>query len=112
MTNTPELANPQDSPTPEGVYEIPESPEIPRHVEMGGVVSRPTQFTAQVSDDQGNQLVIAPAISAVTIKLPAHPTQLEAWSQGDADDALTGFAIFWIRLIKKALKFGWNTIVG
>ena len=112
MTNTPEIENSIPQQVPEGVQEIPETPEIPRHIEQGGVVSHQSQFTAQVQDDSGNQVIDAPATKAVTMKLPASQEQLVAWSEGSPDDSLTGFAVFWLRLIKKALHFGWRAVIG
>lgn len=112
MTNTPEVENNTTTYIPEGVQEIPTAPEIPQHIEQGGVSAAPTNFTAQVQDDAGNDLVDSPETKAVTIKLPASQDQLTVWSEGSPDDALTGFAVFWLRLIKKALHFGWKAVIS
>jgi len=70
----------------------------------------PSQFTAQVSDDSGKPLIQTPQTKTVTIQIPATQKQLEEWSKGDSENAITWFAVFWIRLIKKGLHFGWRMI--
>ncbi len=112
MTNTPETENQTTLRVPDGIQEIPDVPEIPERIERGGVITPQTNFTAQVTDDGGNNLVDTPAVKAVTIKLPASQDQLTVWSEGSPDDALTGFAVFWLRLIKKALHFGWKAVIS
>ncbi|OGM26779.1 hypothetical protein A3A76_00785 [Candidatus Woesebacteria bacterium RIFCSPLOWO2_01_FULL_39_23] len=85
--------------------------EIPPEVEQGlGVKTRRDDFTAQVTDDSGKPLIRTPKTQQVTIQIPASQTQLTAWTKGSADDALTWFAVFWIRLIQKAVHFGWRMI--
>jgi len=86
--------------------------EIPPEVEPAGLKPRPTQFTAQVTDDKGQPLIQTPQTKVVTIKVPATQTQLDTWAKGPIENALTWFAVFWIRLIKKAFFFGWRLISG
>jgi hypothetical protein len=70
--------------------------------------------------DSGNQAVNAsvqpqvqpPANPAPSVQIPADPATLATASQGSADDALTWFATFWIRMVKKATHFGWNILMG
>jgi hypothetical protein len=71
-----------------------------------------TQFKAQVRDDRGKPLIQTPQTQKVTIKIPATQTQLDTWSKGPIQNALTWFAVFWKRLIKKAFHFGWKMISG
>lgn len=109
MTVTPEQEN---IPIQEdgGVEEVVETPEIPPHIEQAGVSVRPTQFTAQVTDDNGTPLVQSPATQVITITIPATQKQLEDWSKGSPVESLTWFAFYWLRMIKKALHFGWKII--
>ena len=86
--------------------------EIPPEVERAGLKPRQTQFTAQVTDDKGQPLIQTPQTKVVTIKVPATQTQLDTWAKGPIENALTWFAVFWIRLIKKAFFFGWRLISG
>ncbi len=112
MTNNTEIERTSHMSVPEGVQEIPEAPEIPEHIEKGGVISHQSQFTATVQDDSGLDPIHTPSKKVVTIKLPASQQQLMVWSKGSPDDSLTGFALFWLRLIKKALHFGWRAVMN
>lgn len=87
-------------------------PEVSRELEKAGVRTTKSQFTAQVTDDQGKQLTQSPATQVVTIQIPAAQAQLEDWSHGSPANSLTWFATFWLRLIKKALHFGWRVVTG
>lgn len=107
MAQTPEREKPK---VPEGVVEHPETVEIPPHIEKGGVAPSATHVTAQVSDDSGQPLIQTPASQKVTIQVPAAQDQLEDWSHGAPSSSLTWFAAFWLRLIKKALRFGWKVV--
>ena len=111
MAITPEQE--KQTPSPESVLkEIPQEPEVPKEIVQEGVAVRPTQFTAQVVDDTGAPLVQSPATNTITITLPASPQQLSDWSKGSPSLSLTWFASFWLRIIKKALLFGWNVVMG
>lgn len=103
--STPEKLVP--APIPE-VQHIAETVEIPEHIEKGGVASVPTQVTAQVTDDAGNQVLTTPTTQAVTITLPATQDQLIGQSKGKITEALTWLATYWLRMVKKALHFGWR----
>jgi hypothetical protein len=94
------------------IEERPEEfPEIPIAVEHKGVVTpTPTQFTAQVRDDKGRPLIQTPASQAVTIQLPSDKARLTAFSKGTPDEAITWFATFWLRMLKKAILLGWRVI--
>ncbi len=104
---------PEREPKPAVPEEVTERPvEVPPEVERAGAQAVPTQFTAQVTDDAGQQLIQAPATQVITIQIPAAQSQLEDWSHGSPADSLTWFALFWLRMIKKALHFGWRIITG
>lgn len=111
MVKNPETENKAIYQASESVQEVPESPEIPREIEQGGVQARPTQFTATVQDDTGQHLVQSPANQTITIEIPADPQQLLVWSDGPPTESLTWYAYYWLRIIKKAIKKGWKTIV-
>lgn len=102
MAATPE----REKPVPKEAVERPETPEpLPPEVQ-----ATPSRFTAQVTDDSGRQLIQTPATQVVTIQIPAAQAQLEDWSHGSPSNSLTWFATFWLRMIKKALRFGWRVI--
>lgn len=84
--------------------------EVPPEVERAGLKPTPAQFTAQVTY-KGQPLIKTPQ-TRVTIQVPATQTQLDTWAKGPIENALTWFAVFWIRLIKKAFHFSWRLISG
>lgn len=94
---------------PEGIEPQPEVPEITERIEEAGVTTTPTGFTAQVTDDKG-QNVITP--TATTFQVPADTATLTSWSKGGISSSLTWFGAFWLRMIKKAVHFGWRVVVG
>ena len=93
------------------IQEVPDTPEVPRHIEQGGVTSVPVHFTAQVQDDSGNQMITSPAVKKITIEIPATQEVLQDWAQGPPENSLTWYAKFWLRIIKKALFFGWRILL-
>ena len=93
----------------EEVQAVPNTPQIPEHIEKGGVAATPSQFTAQVADDNGNPLVQATP-DTVTIELPESQEKLEEMGRGNITSAFTWFARFWLRMLKKAAHFGWHVI--
>ena len=89
--------------------------EVPKETqllvqEVGGRVV-PSQITAQVVDNTGQQMMQSPATQVVTITIPASQQQIADWTKGSPSDSLTWLATFWIRLIKKAIHFGWRVIM-
>jgi hypothetical protein len=95
----------------EGLEVRPEEMEIPPEVERAtGATPTQTQVTAQVTDDTGKPLISPTVPKAVTVQVPASPSQLDEWSKGSPTASLTWFATFWLRIIKKAFHFGWRVI--
>lgn len=90
------------------------APEIPEYIEKRGVVPVQTQPKKQqiVVGDKGQPLMQTPQTQAVTIQIPADPQTLTSFSKGATDDSITWFGAYWLRLIKKALHFGWQIITG
>lgn len=94
---------------------IEERPEevSPLNIERKEVVSPvPTQFTGQVKSDKGQPLIQTPQTQVTAIHLPADPTRLTTLSHGSVSDSLTWLGAFWVRMIKKAIHFGWQILVG
>ncbi|OGM02458.1 hypothetical protein A2115_02710 [Candidatus Woesebacteria bacterium GWA1_41_8] len=100
-------------PTPEeGPKDIevrPEQMDIPPEVERA-TGAQTTQYTPPKppTDDAGQPLVQPTDDQGNSIVIPADQNQLTAWSKGDPDDSLTWFGAFWLRLIRKAVHFGWR----
>lgn len=94
------------------VVERPEVPEIPASVERRtGISVRPQHFSAPPMRHKGQQVFTTPQTQTVSIQLPADQGQIKGWASGPVTSALTWFARFWLRIIKKAHHFGWR-IVG
>ena len=86
--------------------------EVPEEIEAKeGTKATVSQFTAKVKSDDGQQLTQSPKTKKVTIELPVSEETLDQMSKGSVDESLTWWAIFWKRIIQKALHFGWK-IVG
>ena len=112
MSNTVEREKPVQ--IPEGIIHQPESLEIPEHIEKLGVTSTPTQPSISVGIGANGQPAIQqqPNATAVTVTIPNTQAQLADDSKGSVSDSSTWRASYWLRILKKALFFGWQVIVG
>lgn len=73
----------------------------------------PVSFQKQVKSDSGKPLIEVPGEGGrVKITIPKPRTELETLSKGSISDSITWFAAFWIRMIKKAIHFGWELLGG
>jgi hypothetical protein len=110
--STPEIKQPEQQPVVEHQTDFDPTPQM---VEQG-IVSTPSQAqqtTVQISDAQQVQITPVPAPSNVqSITLPADPTVLTQQSKGSTDDSSTWFAVYWLRIMKKAVKKGFQVLVG
>ena len=89
------------------------APEIPERIEKTtGVTPVQTQLKPKqiVRDDRGKPLIQSPQAQTVTIQIPIGTQTLSGYAKGSADDSITWFGVYWLRLIKKALHFGWQVI--
>lgn len=60
----------------------------------------------------GQQAIQTPQDQTITITLPSDPQVLmQQTKKGNIVDALTWFAAYWLRMVKKAAHFGWKVIV-
>jgi hypothetical protein len=67
-------------------------------------------FKAQVNDGKGKPIIQTPPTQVITVTPPADDTTLTSWSKGSVSSSLTWLGAFWIRVIKKALHFGWKIL--
>jgi len=67
-------------------------------------------FKAQVKDDKGVPLIETPPAQVITITPPASQVVLTSQAKGSITSSLTWLAAFWLRVIKKAIHFGWKII--
>src|SRR3989339_1303993 len=72
----------------------------------------PIHFQKQVKSDSGKPLLESFSTSEkIKITIPKSPVELEQLSKGSISDSITWFAAFWIRIIKKAIYYGYNIFV-
>lgn len=74
------------------------------------VTPTPSKFSGQVYDDSGQPIIETPENKEVTVDIPKSQADLQGLSKGSSDDAATWWGWFWLRMIKKALLFGWKII--
>lgn len=97
-----------------------ETPQVREHAEefpaetiqqIQGAKVVQKHFTAQVRDDSGTPLIQTPPAQVITsVTPPADPATLVQQSKGDTTDTSTWNAALWLRIIKKALHFGWKLV--
>lgn len=101
MSTTPEVPFPilEAPKAPELQSEIPESVEQgqPIVTQQAQVLTRPTTTVATTTQKP---------TTAQSVTIPADPAQLTTLAKGNPVNALTWFAAFWLRMIKKALSMG------
>jgi len=109
MAGTPEIVRPEEP----QVQEIKEAEFIvPETLNQSGVKVVQKNFTAQVKNDQGQPLIQTPPTQVISVTPPANDTTLTNWSKGSITSSLTWLGAFWIRVIKKAIHFGWQVVSG
>jgi len=106
MAATPEIPRPEPQ-----VQEVKEAEFIvPETLNQSGIKVVQKNFTAQVKGDKGQPLIQTPPEQVITVQPPADAETLSAWSKGPTESSLTWLGKFWIRVIKRALYFGWRVI--
>lgn len=97
----------------ETITYTPEAPKISENLEREtGVEKVETAFTANIKDDRGQPLIQTPQTQAVTVSVPAPQIVLTQTAKGSKNEAITWWALFWIRAIQKAVHFGRRIIFG
>lgn len=94
------------------VSQYEEEVEVPPQLAQEGIRAVEREFKTPVTDDHGQPMIASPTLQKISITLPTTQGQLLAWAKGPISDSLTWFAAFWLRMIKKAIYFGWNLISG
>lgn len=92
-------------------YENPEEAS-PLNIERKEVVTPvPTQFKAQVADDQGNPIISTPQTTKIDIIIPeVNKETLEVRIKGNIEESSVWSAGYWLRIFKKAIYFGWKVL--
>ena len=91
------------------VVERAEEFELLPELEETGIEAVETAVKARVKD-KGKHLIETPATKKITIELPAKKSQVETWAKGKPVNSLTWLGVFWKRMIKKAIHFGWKIV--
>jgi hypothetical protein len=107
MAGTPEVL--QDEPQ---VQERREEFIVDETLSRAGAQVVQKTFKAQVKDDKGTPLIQTPPARVITVSPPGDQQTLIKQSKGSVSSSLTWLAAFWLRVIKKALHFGWSVVGG
>lgn len=78
--------------------------EVPANLARLGIHAVEKEFKTPVTDDSGRPLL--QNVPAVNITLPTDSTTLSAWAKGPVSAAITWLAVYWLRMIKKAMHLG------
>lgn len=107
MAGTPEI--PQGEPQ---VTEVNKEAEfvVDETLQKTGVQPVVKTFKAQVKSDKGVPLIQTPPAQVITVAPPAAQTVLTSWSKGPITSSISWLGMFWLRVIKKAIHFGWQII--
>lgn len=87
--------------------------EFPETIQVSSSGAQVVQknFKSQVSDDKGQPVIKTPPAQVITsISPPSDPQTLASQAKGSTTDSVTWLAAFWLRIIKKAIHFGWKII--
>ena len=109
MAATPEILRPE---APVQIQERQEEFIVPENLQSSGVQVVQKTFTAQVKDDKGQPVIQTPPTQVVTVQPPYDQTTLATQAKGPTTSSATWLSAFWIRVIKKALHFGWKIVGG
>lgn len=107
MAATPEVFKPEPQ-----IQERKEEFIIDETLKKTGAQVVQKNFKTQVADDHGQPIIQTPPVQVITIEPPSSPPVLANQAKGPTTSSLTWLAAFWIRIIKKALHFGWKIIGG
>src|SRR3990167_1553834 len=104
MATTPEI-----EPQPQ-IQERKEEFIVDETLKNAGAQVVQKTFKAQVRDDKGVPLIQTPPAQVITITPPASQVTLTKQAKGPITSSLSWLAAFWLRVIKKAIHFGWKII--
>ena len=105
MAGTPEILKPEAPMVSERAEEfiVPESLQ-----QSTGMKVVQKNFTAQVKSDKGQPMIQTPPAQVITIAPPANNATLIAWSKGPIVASISWLGMFWLRILKKAMFYGWK----
>ena len=104
MAGTPETLQPEAR-----ITERPEEfPETIQQIQGAKPVQK--TFKSQVKSDNGVPLIQTPPAQVITVQPPDDQATLHTQAKGSTGSSLTWLAAFWLRIIKKAMHFGWKIL--
>jgi hypothetical protein len=106
MPTNPELPRPPETPLIKEHAE--EFPETIQQIQGAKVVQK--TFKTQVTDDNGQPIIQATPTQVITVQPPSDTATLTQQAKGSTTSGATWIAAFWLRIIKKAIHFGWKLI--
>lgn len=110
MAATPEIPKPSIPEINERQEEFIVPETLQKSVPGMKVVQK--NFKSQVQDDNGSPIIQTPPTQVITVTPPANQTTLTEWSKGPITSSISWLGIFWLRVIKKAMHFGWKVVLG
>jgi hypothetical protein len=109
MAGSPETLRPEVPVVTEHAEEF----VVPETLQNSGIKYVPKTFKAQTKDDKGQPVIQTPPAQVITTVQPPSDTQtLTKESKGNITSSATWLAAFWLRVVKKALHFGWKVVGG
>ena len=94
------------------IKEIPDQPEIPpKLTQETGIKAVERAIGANVKDGRAD-VIQSPETRQFTLQIPDVREKMEKLSKQSVGDSSTWFGAYFVRMIKKALYFGWKIVVG
>lgn len=106
MAATPEILKPEAPQVTERQEQFVVPETLQQAVPQMKVVQK--NFNAQVKDDKGQPIIQTPPTQVISVTPPSDPTTLISWSKGPITSSISWLGMFWIRILKKAMLFGWK----
>jgi len=104
MAATPEIPRPEAPQVQERPEEFPETIQ-----QIAGAKVVQKNFKAQLKNHKGSPLIQTPPAQVITsVNPPSDSITLTKQAKGNTKSSLTWFAAFWLRILKKAMFFGWK----
>ncbi len=107
---TPEYRGQEKSPENKDVNRIPESIEISESLRNAGV--KPTVSEIPTNPDKKAEEPLDKGGSEEAVRVPVDQETAGSWSKGSDKDARTWYGRVILRLIKKALRWSKQVVVG
>lgn len=88
---------------PQGAPEIPQPKETSEIENIEAAKTSPAAVQSKPPANVSQQTGPGASSNNNVTQAPADMTQLSTWAKGNPVNALTWFAVYWVRLIRKAL---------